>query len=114
MILYPVKFSFKLGRTVANIKSALKRIQVTERNRLQNRSYRSAVRTLIKKYFADLNTYTASPSPEAMDLVKSSMAVAYSKIDKAVKRGVLHRNTGARQKARMAQALKREEESAAS
>lgn len=114
MILYPVKFSFKLGRTVANIKSALKRIQVNERNRLQNRTYKSAVRTLIKKYFAALDAYTASPSPEGEEAVKSSMAIAYSKIDKAVKVGVLHRNTGARQKARLAQALKRYEESAAS
>ncbi|PSN18211.1 30S ribosomal protein S20 [filamentous cyanobacterium CCP5] len=99
---------------MANIKSALKRIQVNERNRLQNRSYRSAVRTLIKKFFAELSAYEASPSPEAMDAVKTSMAAAYSKIDKAIKRGVLHRNTGSRQKARLAQALKRQEESAAS
>jgi small subunit ribosomal protein S20 len=97
---------------VANIKSALKRIQIAERNRLRNRSYKSAVRTLIKKYFADLNAYAANPSPESMEAVQKSMSAAYSKIDKAVKRGVLHRNTGARQKSRLAQAFKRHSESA--
>lgn len=98
---------------MANIKSALKRIQITERNRLRNRSYKSAVKTLTKKYFADLSAYAADPSPEAMEKVKASMAAAYSKIDKSVKRGVLHRNTGARQKSRIAQALKRHEDTAA-
>jgi small subunit ribosomal protein S20 len=37
------------------------------------------------------------------------MAAAYSKIDKAVKRGVLHPNTGARKKSRIARALKAQE-----
>jgi small subunit ribosomal protein S20 len=37
------------------------------------------------------------------------MAAAYSKIDKAVKRGVLHANTGARKKSRLARVLKAQE-----
>jgi small subunit ribosomal protein S20 len=75
---------------VANIKSALKRIEVAERNRLRNRSYKSAVKTLSKTYLA----------------AEAKMATAYSKIDKAVKRGVLHPNTGARKKSGLARALK--------
>ncbi|MFZ4639755.1 MAG: 30S ribosomal protein S20 [Nodosilinea sp.] len=91
---------------MANIKSALKRIEVTERNRLHNRSYKSAVKTLSKRYLATVEAYNADPSPDSLAAVAASMAVAYSKIDKAIKRGVLHPNTGARKKSRLARALK--------
>jgi small subunit ribosomal protein S20 len=91
--------------TVANIKSSIKRIQVAERNRLRNKSYKTAVKTLMKKYFDAVQTYTAEPTPEQMAIVQERMSVAYSKIDKAVKRGVLHRNTGARKKSRLARAI---------
>jgi small subunit ribosomal protein S20 len=91
---------------VANIKSALKRIQIAERNRLHNRSYKSAIKTLTKSYLAALGDYQANPSEETLAVVNSSMAAAYSKIDKAVKRGVLHSNTGARKKSQIARAFK--------
>jgi small subunit ribosomal protein S20 len=42
------------------------------------------------------------------------MSAAFSKIDKAVKRGVLHRNAGARRKSRLANALKKDEKVTAS
>ncbi len=96
----------RLGQTVANIKSALKRIEIAERNRLHNRSYKSAVKTLSKSYLAAVDTYQADPTPEKLDEVQSKMAAAYSKIDKAVKRGVLHPNTAARKKSRLARVLK--------
>lgn len=92
---------------MANIKSAIKRVQIAERNRLRNKSYKSAVKTLTKKYLAAVNSYAANPSPELMQAVQTSMASAYSKIDKAVKRGAIHANTGARKKSRMARALKK-------
>jgi small subunit ribosomal protein S20 len=91
---------------VANSKSALKRAQIGERNRLRNKSYKSAVRTLMKNYFAALTTYAANPSPEQEKEVQSRMSDAYSKIDKAVKRGILHPNNGARKKSRLAKKLK--------
>jgi len=94
---------------VANTKSAIKRVQTAERNRLRNKAYKSAVKTLVKKYFAAVQTYAANPTPESKQEVQQHMAVAYSKIDKAVKRGVLHPNTGARKKSRLAQNLKRHE-----
>ncbi len=97
---------------MANIKSALERVEIAERNRLQNKSYKSAVRTLMKKYFAAVNAHTASPTPETQAAVEKSMAAAFSKIDRAVKRGVLHSNTGARRKARLARALKAQAASA--
>ena len=91
---------------MANIKSALKRIQISERNRLHNRSYKSAVKTLTKSYLAALSEYQANPSEATLAVVNSSMAAAYSKIDKSVKRGVLHPNTGARKKSQIARAFK--------
>ena len=91
---------------MANSKSALKRIKIAERNRLRNKSYKSAVRTLMKKYFQAVEDYAASPTPENKVVVEQAMSAAYSKIDKAVKRSVLHRNNGARKKARLAKALK--------
>jgi small subunit ribosomal protein S20 len=87
---------------VANIKSAIKRIQVAERNRLRNKSYKSAIKTLTKKYVAAVEEYTAQPSDEARQVVMDSMSVTYSKIDKAVKKGVLHRSNGSRKKANLA------------
>ena len=60
----------------------------------------------MKNYLTALDKYKAAPSPEAMKEVQEKMSIAYSKIDKAVKRGVLHSNNGAHKKARLAQALK--------
>jgi small subunit ribosomal protein S20 len=91
---------------VANIKSALKRIEVAERNRLRNRSYKSAVKTLSKSYLAAVEAYQADPTPDNLAAAEAKMAAAYSKIDKAVKRGVLHPNTGARKKSQLAHTLK--------
>lgn len=92
---------------MANIKSAIKRISIAERNRLRNKSYKSAVKTLMKKYLAAVDEYKANPSAETEEAVNQALSAAYSKIDKAVKRRVLHRNNGARKKARLASALKR-------
>jgi len=91
---------------VANIKSAVKRIQISERNRLRNKSYKSAVKTLMKRCLQAINTDGESPSEEALIEIRQRMAQAYSKIDKAVKRGVLHVNNGARKKARLIKAYK--------
>jgi len=92
---------------VANSKSAIKRIRTSERNRLRNKTYKSSLRTLTKKYFGAVETYTAEPTPENMNIVNEAMSAAYSKIDKAVKRNVLHRNNGARKKSRIAKVLKK-------
>jgi small subunit ribosomal protein S20 len=87
---------------VANTKSALKRAQIAERNRLRNKAYKSAVKTLMKKYFSSVEAYAANPTTELKQEVEVKMSEAYSKIDKAVKKGVLHPNNGARKKSRLA------------
>ncbi|HEY9648432.1 MAG TPA: 30S ribosomal protein S20 [Chroococcidiopsis sp.] len=94
---------------MANIKSAIKRIQITERNRLRNKSYKSAVKTLMKRYLAAVSAYAAEPTPETLQEAQQRLSLAFSKIDKAVKRGVLHPNNGARKKARLAKVLKQKE-----
>jgi small subunit ribosomal protein S20 len=91
---------------VANTKSALKRIAIAERNRLRNKAYKSSVRTLIKKCVAAVESYGANPGQETKEAAEQAVSAAYSKIDKAVKCRVLHRNNGARKKARLAKALK--------
>jgi len=91
---------------VANIKSAIKRVEIAERNRLHNKAYKSAVKTLTKRYLVAVAAYGANPSPETEQEVQQRMSAAYSKIDKAIKRGVIHPNNGARKKSRMAKLLK--------
>ena len=92
---------------MANTKSALKRIKIAERNRVRNKTYKSAVRTLMKNFLTSVDKYSSQPNPESLQEVNDRMAAAYSKIDKAVKQGVLHANNGARKKSRLARALKR-------
>ncbi|GCL42458.1 30S ribosomal protein S20 [Anabaena sp. FACHB-1250] len=87
---------------MANTKSALKRAQIAERNRLRNKAYKSAVKTLMKKYFSSVEAYAANPTTELKQEVEVKMSEAYSKIDKAVKKGVLHPNNGSRKKSRLA------------
>jgi small subunit ribosomal protein S20 len=92
---------------VANIKSALKRIQITERNRLQNKTYKSAIRTLMKKTFQSAEAYGSEPSEDNLASVNTNLAAAFSKIDKAVKCKVIHKNNAARKKARLAKAIQK-------
>ena len=94
---------------MANIKSAMKRIQVAERNRLRNKSYTSAVKTLTKTYYTALSAYADDPSADNKQAVDASMSAAFSKIDKAVKRGSIHKNAAARRKSRLSHALKKHE-----
>ncbi|AKG22356.1 30S ribosomal protein S20 [Calothrix sp. 336/3] len=91
---------------MANTKSALKRAKIAERNRLRNKSYKSAVKTLTKKCLTAVDAYVANPSSEAQQELMARMSEAYSKIDRAVKRGILHPNNGARKKSRLARKLK--------
>jgi len=86
---------------VANNKSAKKRIQIVERNRLINKFYKSTVRTLTKKTVENCAIYKKDPSEDNKNLVKTSLNKAFSLIDKAVKKNVLHRNNGANKKSKI-------------
>jgi small subunit ribosomal protein S20 len=80
---------------MANIHSQKKRILRAERERLENRRYTSAIRT----YFRRLEHAVAEGESEAVETEHRQLV---STIDKAVKRGAIHRNTGARKKSRAA------------
>ena len=80
---------------MANIHSQEKRILRTERERSENRRYTSAIKT----YFRRLEAAVADDDAELAD---SEHRRVVQLIDKAVKRGALHRNTGARKKSRAA------------
>jgi small subunit ribosomal protein S20 len=91
---------------MANSKSAKKRIQIHERNRLQNRFYKSSVQTIMKKFFRELEVYKTSKNPEDKEKLQKILSSAYSLIDKGTKKNVFHKNTAARKKARLAASLK--------
>ena len=86
---------------MANNKSAKKRIQIAERNRLSNKSYKSTVRTLTKKTLENCEKYKKEPNEENKNLVTTSLNQAFSLIDKAVKKNVLHKNNGANRKSKI-------------
>nr|YP_010338735.1 ribosomal protein S20 [Glaucosphaera vacuolata]UNJ18685.1 ribosomal protein S20 [Glaucosphaera vacuolata] len=76
-------------------KSVIKRIKTNKRNRLQNRAYKSAVKTLIKRAFSLIK----DPEQNDINSISQEISLAYSKIDKAIKIGAIHKNNGARKKA---------------
>lgn len=80
---------------MANIHSQKKRILRAERERTENRLYTSAVKT----YFRRLEAAAAAGEAETAE---AELRTLTSTIDRAVKSGALHRNTGARKKARAA------------
>jgi len=91
---------------MANNKSAEKRIRTNEQNRLQNRFYKSSVRTLTKKFLKDLEVYKESKTPEQKEKLTRMLGSVYSLIDKGTKRNVFHKNTAARKKSQLAASLK--------
>ena len=91
---------------MANNNSAKKRIQIAERNRLVNKSYKSIVRTLTKKTLESCEKYQKDPSDDNENLVKTSLNKAFSLIDKAVKKNVLHKNNGSNKKSKINKLVK--------
>jgi small subunit ribosomal protein S20 len=82
---------------VANTKSALKNVRQSEARRRRNRTLRSKVRTSVK------TARTALVGKEAS--VRESVGEAIRELDRAVTKGILHRNTAARKKSALARRL---------
>lgn len=76
------------------IKSGIKRTEIAERNRQKNVAAKSAVKTAVRKVAEDLKA-------KASDALDSDLKEAISKIDKAVSKGILHKNTAGRKKSRL-------------
>jgi small subunit ribosomal protein S20 len=77
-----------------NIKSAEKRVRVTEKKRLRNKSVRTMCKTNISKaekliFLGDLNA------------AQEAVAVAITSLDKAAEKGIIHANNAARRKSRL-------------
>ena len=79
---------------MANTKSSIKRIRQNERRRLRNRTIRSQVRSAVK----------IARGGDGGDL-RTAIADAIRALDKAVTKGVIHRNTAARKKSSLARRL---------
>lgn len=74
-----------------NIQSAIKRVKVTETKNLRNRIVKSKVKTAIKKFDTEATA--------------AQYSLTTSAIDKAVAKGVLHKNTASRKKSRLAKQM---------
>lgn len=83
---------------MANTRSALKRLRQGERRRLRNSAIRSSVKTAVKTVRAALGEGGTADAEQAL-------ARAIRTIDKAVTKGVLHKNTAARKKSRLVRQL---------
>ncbi|GMY31893.1 30S ribosomal protein S20, chloroplastic [Fagus crenata] len=88
--------------------SAAKRARQSEKRRIYNKSRKSEVKTRMKTVLEALDVLKKKPdvATEEIVQVEKLIAEAYFVIDKAVKVGTLHRNTGARRKSRLAQRKK--------
>jgi small subunit ribosomal protein S20 len=80
---------------MANIRSQIKRNRQNEKRRLRNKAVRSELKSRIK-------ATAAAPSEGAADLYR----LAQGRIDRAAAKGVIHPNTAARRKSRLARKLK--------
>nr|YP_009397023.1 ribosomal protein S20 [Spyridia filamentosa]ARW66209.1 ribosomal protein S20 [Spyridia filamentosa] len=82
--------------------SSAKRAVIALRNRSRNKIYKSAIKTYTKKFLISLH----ESQQFDYDYSMNHLSNLYQKIDKAVKRGVIHKNKGARCKSVLAQAIK--------
>lgn len=78
---------------MANTKSALKRIGTSQKRHERNVAVKSTARTFVKRARASI---AANPAQSQADLL-----AAISALDKAAKKGVIHRNNAARRKSRL-------------
>jgi len=80
---------------LANTRSAIRAMRAAERRRIRNRMIRSRTRTFVKKARTAMAAAPAAPTTE------EALRQAISALDRAVTKGVLHRNNAARRKARL-------------
>ena len=81
-----------------NIKSAKKRVKVTATKTMQNKIFRTQMKTAMKKYEAAVEAGDAA-------LAQETYKAAVKKIDQAAARGIIHKNAAARKKSQFTKAL---------
>jgi len=82
--------------------SAAKKVQITLRNRLRNRKYKFSIKKSIKNCLLDIK----NTNIDSFNFNINNLSVVYREIDKAVKRGILHKNQAARKKSKLCQVVK--------
>ena len=85
------QYFIKEGMALANIKSAKKRIKVIQAKTLQNKMFKTQLKTEIKKYEAAL-------AAGDVELAQATYKAATKKIDQAASRGIIHKNAAAHKK----------------
>ena len=85
---------------MANIKSAKKRVLIAEANRQRNVAFKSSIKTAVKKALE-------LASGEDKEALNAALSKVYQLCDKAVVKGILHKNTAARKKSRLTLAVKK-------
>ena len=83
---------------MANIKSAKKRIKVIQAKTLQNKMFKTQLKTEIKKYEAAL-------AAGDIELAQATYKAATKKIDQAASRGIIHKNSAAHKKSQFTKKL---------
>jgi small subunit ribosomal protein S20 len=91
---------------LANIQSAIKRIRSSERKRRINQVHHSRARTYVQK---TRQLIAAGQLEEAEAMAQQ----AYSALDRAAQKGVLHKNNASRRKSRLAKQLNQAKQQAA-
>ena len=79
-----------------NIKSAIKRVKVTEKKNLRNRMVKSAMKTQLKKFESAVSANEADAK---------ILSATQGAVDRAMAKGVIHKNAANRKKARLAKRL---------
>ena len=85
---------------MANIKSAKKRVLIAEANRQRNVAFKTSIKTAVKKALE-------LASGEDTEALNAALSKVYQLCDKAVVKGILHKNTAARKKSRLVLAIKK-------
>ena len=81
---------------MANIKSQLKRIRTNEKARVRNKSIKSSLKTAVRRF-------REAAAAGEKDRALGALQTASRQLDKAVSKGVIHRNQAANRKSAMAQ-----------
>ncbi len=85
------------AKEVPNIQSAKKRVKVSEKKNLRNRMVKSGVKTSIRKFNESL--------AQGAEIAGAQYVATTSAIDKAVAKGIIHKNAANRKKARLARMI---------
>lgn len=93
---------------MANSKSAMKRIRVNKRNNIQNNSYKTLIKNgekthlnLIKEYVEGVSTFDQTTRTDLELKLRNSFNIIVSRIDRAAKKHVIHKNTAIRKKRKL-------------